>query len=83
MNYNIRKLEDDIVAILNASDVPIEAKRLILADVSRLVEKKADESISLEIKMKMEEKEHGIREKKLAEHAEHANADQRGKSKSH
>ena len=33
VNTEIRKLEDDIIALLNASDVPIEAKRLILCDV--------------------------------------------------
>ena len=72
MNYDIRKLEDDLVSVLNASDVPIEAKRLILADISRLVEKKAEETISFEIKAKREEQENvSVHENELAEHTEH------------
>lgn len=72
MNYKIRKLEDDLVSVLNASDVPIEAKRLILADISRLVDKKAEESIALEIRIMKEEQENvSVHENELAEHTEH------------
>lgn len=71
MNTEIRKLEDDIIALLNASDVPIETKRLILSDVLGIVTKKAQDTIALEIKMKMEERNDGIRKEELAEHAEH------------
>lgn len=71
MNTEIRKLEDDIIALLNASDVPIEAKRLILSDVLGIVQKKAQDTIALEIKMKMEAKKDGICKEELAEHAEH------------
>jgi len=49
MNYEIRKLEDDIISILNSSGVPIEAKRLIISDILNIVTKKADEIISQEI----------------------------------
>ena len=50
MNRQIRQLEDDIISTLNGSDIPIEAKRLILADVLNLVTKQADKEISLEIR---------------------------------
>lgn len=57
MNTKIRLLEDQIVAALNGSDVPIEAKRLILSDLLNIVTKKADEIIAQEIKAEREEKE--------------------------
>ena len=57
MNTKIRMLEDQIVALLNGSDVPIEAKRLILADIQNLVTKKADQVIKQEIKAQREEQE--------------------------
>lgn len=57
MNKKIRMLEDQIVAALNGSDVPIEAKRLILSDLLNIVTKKADEIIAQEIKAEREEKE--------------------------
>lgn len=57
MNTKMRALEDDIISLLNGSEVPIEAKRLILTDILNLVTKKADEIISQEIKAEREEKE--------------------------
>lgn len=75
MNTKIRALEDQLVYIINASDVPIEAKRLILADILNLVTKKADAIISQEIKTEREEKSNELHKNELAEHAEHSNAD--------
>ena len=60
MNTKIRLLEDQIVAILNGSDVPIETKRLILSDILNLVTKKADEIVSQEIKEQREEKKNEL-----------------------
>ena len=57
MNTKMRALEDDIISLLNGSEVPIEAKRLILTDILNLVTKKADEIIAQEIKAEREEKE--------------------------
>ena len=57
MNTKIRLLEDQIVALLNGSDVPIEAKRLILADIQNLVTKKADQVIKQEIQAQREDNE--------------------------
>ena len=51
MNKKIRELEDQLIALLNsAADVPIEAKRLILKDVTDMVTKKADEVIMAEMR---------------------------------
>ena len=45
MNEEIRNLEDNIIALLNDSFAPIEAKRLIIKDIYRMVEQKAEEII--------------------------------------
>ena len=45
MNSKIRQLEDDLVSILNASDLPIEVKRLVVESVYRATEKAADNAI--------------------------------------
>ena len=56
MNYKIRDLEDNVISLLNASDVPIEAKRLIVQNVLNLITKQADKVILEEIQeMKKEE----------------------------
>ena len=52
MNSKIRQLEDDLVNILNASDVPIEVKRLVVGNVYHATEKAADNAI---LKEKYEE----------------------------
>lgn len=45
MNSKIRQLEDDLISILNASDLPIEVKRLVVESVYRATEKAADNAI--------------------------------------
>ena len=62
MNRRIRELEDDIIAILNASDVLIEAKRLVVGNIYNLVSKEADKAIIEESRPKKEENSDGIRE---------------------
>ena len=52
MNKKIRELEDKIIATLNESDIPIEAKRLIIANVLNLVMKESDRVIIYESKEK-------------------------------
>lgn len=49
VNTSIRKLEDEIIAILNQSDAPMEAKRLVLSDVLHIVTKEADKDIQREL----------------------------------
>lgn len=49
LNLKIRQLEDLIIAELNVSDVPIEAKRLILSDILNLTVKMADSAVKKEI----------------------------------
>lgn len=56
MNYKIRQLEDNLVEMINASDVPIECKRLIVQDILKKITAQADSVIVEEIKeMKKEE----------------------------
>lgn len=50
MNLQTRKLEDDIISTLNASNLPIEVKRLIIGNIYHLVEKQADKAILEEMK---------------------------------
>jgi len=45
MNLKIRQLEDNIVYLLNSSEVDMEVKRLILTDVLSMVEKQANKLI--------------------------------------
>ena len=59
MNYEIRKLEDEIIEVLNASDAPMEAKRLVVQNVLSLIKEKADATIIEELK---EVKEDGIQQ---------------------
>lgn len=49
-NKDIRQLQDDIIAILNNSDVLIEAKRCVLVNVLHLVEREADRIILTELR---------------------------------
>lgn len=55
-NYNIRVLEDKIIDDFNASNVPIETKRLIAQNVLNLLTKEADKEICDEIKKIKSEK---------------------------
>jgi len=57
MNTKIRSLEDQIVSLLNSSDVPIEAKRLIVSEVYGLLTKEADKTIAHEIKKEVTKNE--------------------------
>ena len=52
MNSKIRQLEDDLISILNVSDIPIEAKRLVVSSIYHLTVKEADKAI---LKEKYEE----------------------------
>lgn len=56
INYKIRQLEDNLVDLINKSDVPIECKRLIVQDILKKITAQADNVIVEEIKeMKQEE----------------------------
>lgn len=48
MNHEIRELEDNLLAILNESPVPIECKRLILALLATKCEIQANNVIATE-----------------------------------
>lgn len=49
MNRQIRQLEDDLISVLNGSDLPIEVKRIIVGNIYHLIEKQADKAILDEI----------------------------------
>lgn len=49
MNRTIRALEDAIINMLNVTDLPIEVKRLVIADVYHTVLKEADTNFINEI----------------------------------
>lgn len=52
MDYELRQLQDELIDLLNGHEaLPWEAKRLVVASVLGLVEKKADEAIQLQIPM--------------------------------
>lgn len=55
MNTKIRELEDNILAVINASDAPIEAKRLIVANIYNSLEKEADKVIRFEVRASKKE----------------------------
>ena len=48
-NHNIRKLEESLIEVLNASDVLIETKKYVLLNVLHQVEKEADKAIIAEL----------------------------------
>lgn len=49
MDYEIRKMKNQLVGVLNNAPLPIEVKRLALAELLREVEQKANEIISQQI----------------------------------
>lgn len=50
MDYELRLLQDELIELLNDHEaLPWEAKRLVMASVLCLVEKKADEEIQKQI----------------------------------
>ena len=60
MNTKIRELEDNILAVINTSDAPIEAKRLIVANIYNSLEREADKVIRFEVQtVKKEESNNG------------------------
>ncbi len=55
MNLEIRQLEDILIKALNESELPIEVKRLIVADVYHQILKEADKIIAQEVKEAIDE----------------------------
>ena len=54
MLQNIRIFEDTIIDLVNATDLNIEIKRLVLNDVLNLVTREADKQIAKEIRANAE-----------------------------
>ena len=57
MNIDIRTLEETLLGELNASDVPMEVKRLILSDLLTMFTKQADTTIQAELMLKQNNQE--------------------------
>lgn len=55
INTQIRQFRDSIIAITNASPLPIEVKRLVFGEISNLIENEADKAIAEESKMQEHE----------------------------
>lgn len=55
INTQIRQFRDSIIAITNASPLPIEVKRLVFSEVRNLIEAEADRAIAEENKMQEQE----------------------------
>ena len=49
MNFKIRQFEDSILNMINESDLPMEVKRLVIADIFNLVIKQSDKEVAAEI----------------------------------
>lgn len=54
LNLKIRNLEDTIIDAVNASDLPIEVKRLIVSDVLNLILRQADKEVINEVSQNAE-----------------------------
>ena len=54
LNLKIRNLEDAIIDAINASDLPIEVKRLIASDVLNLILRQADKEVINEVSQNAE-----------------------------
>ncbi len=54
LNLKIRNLEDTIIDAINASDLSIEVKRLIVSDVLNLILRQADKEVINEVSQNAE-----------------------------
>ena len=62
LNLKIRNLEDTIIDGINASDLPIEVKRLVVSEVLNLVIKQADKEVIQEMTNAESASEHQLGE---------------------
>ena len=68
MNYRIRLFQDNIIDVTNQfSDVPLEARRLVLESVMHLVERESDKAIMGERESMEAENAESIFQDKLGE----------------
>lgn len=72
MNTSIRILEETLLNELNASSLPIEAKRLILSDLLTMTTRQAD----ITIKEELANNAKGTSERELAESSVNEHASQ-------
>ena len=65
MNYEIRKFQEDLVALINGAQLPIEVKRLVLENIMQSVNNVSEQVIKQE--KEQEVKADGISENNMAE----------------
>lgn len=56
-NLKIRRIRDSIIMLLNGSELPAEAKRLVLIEVLNLATQTADEAVRFELQKEKESEE--------------------------
>ena len=55
MNAELRRLQENMVELLNAFNLPTEAKRLVVCDILHKLEVQAHKEIMMEIQAQQEE----------------------------
>ena len=55
MNADLRRLQENMVELLNAFQLPTEAKRLVVCDILHKLEVQANKEIMMEIQAQQEE----------------------------
>lgn len=58
MDLYIRETKNTIINYLNSRNLPLEVKRLLLADILTEVEAKADEEIKIQLSARESEEKH-------------------------
>ena len=59
MNAELRRLQENMVELINAFNVPTEAKRLVVCDILHKLEVQANKEIMYEIEQSKGEEENG------------------------
>lgn len=70
MNFLIRKFRNTLIAFINSEQsIPIEVKRMVLSEILKMVEDKANIICNEEENIIREESENELLAKELGEHA--------------
>lgn len=62
MDFEIRKLEAKLIEDINNSQIPIEVKRLVLAEVMEKVVSEANKIVQMQAQEEAKGEDNGIRE---------------------
>ena len=55
MNVELRRLQENLVEVINLAQLPIEAKRLVVCEVLHKLEEQANKEIYCELQEKQQE----------------------------